>query len=80
MYSDLVQSQAKNNCQIVLAKEAPIRLAVSRAMPMNSVVRVRYMRVVNVATDETSIAQEMDRDPTNAYSRYEAPGKVLLAR
>jgi hypothetical protein len=36
------------------------------------------MRVVKVASGETSMAQEMEREPTNAYSRYEAPWVVVV--
>lgn len=70
----------KNNCQMASANDAPIKLAVSNTMPMVSVTFVPNMRVVSVASGETSMAQEMDSEPTNAYSSALAPGKVLVAR
>ena len=53
---------------------------VSSTTPMSSVVRVLKRRVVSVAMGETMSAWLMERPPMKAYSRCEAPGKMLLAR
>lgn len=41
---------------------------------------VPNLRVQLVATGAVRRAKEMDKPPTNAYSREVAPGKVSLAR
>ena len=64
----------RNSCHILRENEAPISPSVSKKTPMRSVVRVPQRRVVFVASGEISRAQEMERPPTKAKSRYEAPG------
>ena len=70
----------RKSCHIVFAKDAPIKLADSRQTPMNIVVLVPKSRVVVVASGEMSMAHDTDKDPTKAYSKDVAPGKVLCER
>lgn len=69
----------RNNCQISETNDAPMRLAVSRKTPMNKVVWVPKKRVHVVATGEISMAQEMESEPTKAYSNGE-PGIACVFR
>jgi hypothetical protein len=70
----------RKSCHISFAKEAPIKLADSSITPICIVTLVPKNRVVVVATGEISIAQEIDREPTKAYSNGVAPGKVSCER
>lgn len=70
----------RNKCQIFVAKDAPMKLAVSRNTPVKSVTWVPKKRVDVVATGDMSMAQEIEREPTKAYSSGVAPGNVSFAR
>jgi hypothetical protein len=70
----------RNRCHIRYAKDAPRSPAVSSTIPTDSVACVPNLRVHIVAIGATKRAREIDRPPTKAYSREDAPGKVLLDR
>jgi hypothetical protein len=70
----------KNRCQILLAKPAQMRLAVSIITPANIVGFVPSSLTHMVATGDIRSAQLMLREPTKAYCKGVAPGNVLFAR
>jgi hypothetical protein len=56
----------RKRCHILVAKEAPMKEAVSSTTPINKVVLVEKTRVVSVAMGETIKAIEMERPPMKA--------------
>lgn len=70
----------RKSCQIFFEKDAPIKLNVSKITPMDMVVLVPKRRVVVVASGETTMAKDIDKDPTKAYSKGVAPGNVSCLR
>jgi hypothetical protein len=70
----------RKSCHIVFAKDAAMRLPLSRMTPVNNVTCVPKYLVVVVARGDISIATEMDKEPTKAYSSGDAPGKTSLSR
>lgn len=70
----------KYNCQIQIAKEAPINPAVWKAIPIDMVRCLPYLRVEIVTTGETIMAMEKLKPPMKAKSIEDAFGKTLSVR
>lgn len=70
----------RNNCQFCETNDVVIRDSVSRVVPIFKTRRVETFWLIYVAIGDTSMAQEILKPPTNAYSRAVVPGNMLLER